>query len=414
MVDTLVNELEMTTNTAGGPDGIVNFDDSSQSITMAGTVEVGSTVSVNLHGVDMQATVSSATCAWTVTYPGGTLPGGEYPTSVTATDAACNTSSVSEAVQVDTVAGDLALATQPIELDYVVNFDEASNGVVINGTATAGLIVTVGFGSSSMDVLAQSDGTWSANFPASMVPADTDSAQITASITDAAGSYKEVSDSVKIDTVVDPFNFSAGPIEGNDIINTTEAANGVVFSGQEMTVNAGANGQWSAIFNASSIRHDEYTTSDTATATDRHGNVSAPITRSFEVDTLVNELATTDPVEGDNVVNRTEAADGVTLTGTVEAGSVVVITYDYSGGQIVREADVDAAGNWSSTISRPKCQWASMTSTSSLMRQISMAIPTASLTVRAMQTRHTLYLKKQAPTQSTWAVWIFLTSARLI
>lgn len=363
VVDTFVNELEMTTNTAGGPDGIVNFDESGQSITMAGTVEVGSTVSINLHGVVMPATVNGSTGAWTVTYPGGTLPGGEYSTSVTvtATDAAGNTSSLSETVQVDTVAGDLALSTQPIELDDVVNFDEASNGVVINGTATAGLIVTVGFGSSSMDVLAQSDGTWSANFPASMVPADTDSAQITASITDAAGNYKEVSDSVKIDTVVDPFNFSAGPIEGNDIINAAEAENGVAFSGQvepfssvlvefggqEMMVNAGANGQWSANFNASSIRHDEYTTSVMATATDQHGNVSAPITRSFEVDTLINELTTTDPVEGDNVVNRTEAADGVTLTGTVEAGSVVVITYDYFGGQIVREADVDATGNWS-------------------------------------------------------------------
>lgn len=198
VIDTFVNELEMTTNTAGGSDGIVNFDESSQSITMAGTVEVGSTVSVNLHGVVMQAAVDSSTGAWTVTYPGGTLLGGEYPATVTvtATDAAGNTSSLSEAVQVDTVAGDLALSTQPIELDDVVSFDEASDGVVINGTATPGLIVTVGLGASSMEVLAQPDGTWSANFSVSMLPADTDSAQIMASITDALGNYKEVRDSV--------------------------------------------------------------------------------------------------------------------------------------------------------------------------------------------------------------------------
>ena len=56
-----------------------------------------------------------------------------------------------------------------------------------------------------------------------------------------------------------------------------------------------------------------------------------------------------DPVEGDNVVNFAEASDGVTLTGTVEAGSTVMITYDYSGGQIVREASVDSSGNWSIT-----------------------------------------------------------------
>jgi hypothetical protein len=76
VIDTFVNEFEKTTNTAGGSDGIVNFDESSQPITMAGTVEAGSSVSVNLHGVVMQATVDSSTGAWTVTYTGGTLPYG--------------------------------------------------------------------------------------------------------------------------------------------------------------------------------------------------------------------------------------------------------------------------------------------------------------------------------------------------
>ena len=234
-IDTFVNELEMTTNTSGGDDDVVNFNESSQAITMAGTVEVGSTVSVNLHGVIMEASVNAQTGAWTVTYPGGTLPGGEYATTVvvTATDAAGNSSSLTEAVNVDTVVGDLALSTQPIEFDDVVNYDEASDGVIINGTATPGLVVTVGFGDATMDVLAQPNGTWSANFPASQVPADTASAQITASITDAAGNYKEVSDTVEVDTVVNPFNFSAGQVEGNDVINHAEAENGgVTFDGQ--------------------------------------------------------------------------------------------------------------------------------------------------------------------------------------
>jgi len=170
-VDTFVNNLELTSNSAGGADGIVNFNESGQAITMTGTVEPGSSVNVNLHGVVMAATVD-ANGNWSVTYPGGTLPGSEnspggvYEASVTveATDAAGNTSSLTDSVTVDTVAGDLALSTQPIEFDDVVNFDEAKDGVIINGTATPGLIVTVGFGSSTMNVLAQPDGTWSANF----------------------------------------------------------------------------------------------------------------------------------------------------------------------------------------------------------------------------------------------------------
>ncbi|MEN8839673.1 MAG: Ig-like domain-containing protein, partial [Octadecabacter sp.] len=366
VIDTFVNELEMTTNTSGGDDGVVNFNESSQSITMAGTVEVGSTVSVNLHGVIMDATVDAATGDWTVTYPGGSLPGGEYSTTVvvTATDAAGNSSSLTEAVQVDTVVGDLALSTQPIEFDDVVNYDEASNGVVINGTATPGLVVTVGFGDATMDVLAQPNGTWSANFPANQVPADTRSAQITASITDAAGNFKEVSDTVEIDTVVSPFNFSAGQIEGNDIINFNEAKDGgvtfdgqveafssvlVEFNGHSQTVNANGAGQWTANFTQAQIGSDEYTAVVKATATDPHDNISQPITRTVEVDTLVTHLTTADPVEGDNVVNFAEAVDGVTLTGTVEAGSTVLITYDHNGGQIVREATVDSSGNWSIT-----------------------------------------------------------------
>ena len=363
-VDTFVNELEMTTNTAGGSDGVVNLTENGQSITMAGTVEAGSSVSVNLHGVVMAATVD-ASGNWTVTYPGGSLPGGEYDTTVTvtATDAAGNTSSLSEPVTVDTVAGDLALSTQPIEIDDVVNMVEASDGVVINGTATAGLIVTVGFGASSMQVLAQPNGTWSANFPASMVPADTASAQITASITDAAGNYKEVSDTVAIDTVVQPHEWSAAPIEGDNVINAAEAANGVVlsgtteagstvvveFGGQSVSVVSGSNGQWSANFAASSVQSNaEYTANMTATATDPAGNVSV-ITNAVQVDTWVNNLTTTDPVEGDNIVNGAEASDGVTLGGTVEAGSTVVVTFAHPGGVLTQNATVDANGNWSVT-----------------------------------------------------------------
>lgn len=363
-IDTFVNELEMTSNSAGGADGVVNFDESGQSITMAGTVEAGSTVSVNLHGVVKAATVD-ANGNWTVTYPGGTLPGGEYETSVTvtATDAAGNTSSLSEEVTVDTVAGDVALSTQPIEIDDVVNMVEAQDGVIINGTATAGLTVTVGLGASSMQVVASPDGTWSVNFPASQVPADTDAAQITASITDAAGNLKEVSDTVAIDTVVQPHEWSATPVESDNVINAAEAANGVIlsgttepgssivveFGGQTVSVMSGTNGQWSANFPASSVQSNaEYMANMKATATDPAGNVSV-ITNTVEVDTWVNELTTTDPVEGDNVVNGSEAADGVTLGGTVEAGSSVLVTFAHPGGSISQQATVDANGNWSVT-----------------------------------------------------------------
>ena len=47
-------------------------------------------------------------------------------------------------------------------------------------------------------------------------------------------------------------------------------------------------------------------------------------------------------IEGDNVVNAIERSDGVSLTGTVEPGSSVVVQM----GSVSRTAVVDALGNW--------------------------------------------------------------------
>lgn len=364
-VDTFVNELTMTTNTAGGDDGVVNFDESGQSITMSGMVEVGSTVSVNLHGVVLPADVDPVTGAWTVTYPAGSLPGGEYSTTVvvTATDAAGNQSSLTEAVVVDTVVGEVALSDAAIEGDDVINANEASDGVVISGTATPGLVVTVTFGEFSQDVLA-ADGTFSVTFLPGMIPADAASAPITASISDAAGNYMQDSDSVMIDTVVNPFNFSDTAIAGDDIVNRAEADNGVTFTGQvepfssvlvefggqAQTVTVGSSGQWSATFGASAFLADEYSATVTATATDQHGNVSAPITKTIQVDTVVDPLTTAATVAGDDVVNRSEMTDGVTLSGTVEAGAKsVIITFSHPGGPDIVQAATIVGNTWSLT-----------------------------------------------------------------
>jgi len=69
------------------------------------------------------------------------------------------------------------------------------------------------------------------------------------------------------------------------------------------------------------------------------------INDTVRVDTIVNRLTMTTPVEGDNIVNRAEASDGITLTGTVEAGSTVSVTFE----GVTRTATVTSSGNWSVT-----------------------------------------------------------------
>jgi len=353
-IDTFVNMLTITSGAVAGDD-IINAAEQGQPITLTGMVEVGSTVSVTLASVTLSATVA-ANGAWTVTYPAGSLPTGEFATQVVvnATDAAGNTASVSENVTIDTVAGDVTLSPLPIEIDDVVNFVERSDGVLIHGTATPGLTVTVTLGTAVHQVLAADDGTWSSLFLSSEIPAGTYMAPITASITDAAGNFKEVTDQVQIDTEVVPFTLTT-PVEGDNIVSAAEEADGVIlsgtveagstvsvtFAGTTQTVVAGADGAWNAHFAASAIANGQYDTTISATATDLAGNTRS-LTHGVRIDTIVDPL-TMAAVETDDLVNRAEALDGITLTGTVEIGSSVLVTFE----GVTRAATVATNGNWS-------------------------------------------------------------------
>ncbi len=352
-IDTFVNRLDITSGEVGG-DGVINKAEAAAPVTINGVVEQGSSVVVTLAGVSYNATVA-ADGNWTVTFPAGSLPPGEYATEITvaATDRAGNTAAISQDVLIDTVVGEVALSPDPIEIDDVINATERSDGVLIEGTATPGLTVTVTLGGASHQVVAGPDGTWSSLFAAGEIPPGTYTAPITASITDSAGNSKTVSDSVAVDTEI---NFALNkPVEGDNIVNHAEASNGVqlsgtveagsrvtvVYGGSTQTVTANANGTWSLTVPASAVAAGEYNQSFTATATDKAGNTSI-ITHTVRIDTLVNELSMDRPVEGDDVVNRVEAQDGITITGEVEAGSTVFVTFEGT----TRQATVAANGSW--------------------------------------------------------------------
>lgn len=352
-IDTFVNKLEITSG-PGGADGIINQAESQQPIVISGMVEKGSTVTVTIEGVTRTATVA-ADGSWTVSFPPGTVPPGEYDSTITvnATDKAGNTASVSQKVRVDTVAGDVTLSPDPIEIDDTVNFVERSDGVLIHGTATPGMTVTVTLGGVAHKVVAGPDGYWESLYLPSEIPPGTYTSTITASITDTAGNTKTVSDTVQIDTEI--FLTLAKPIEGDNVVNAAEAADGmqlsgtvepgstvtVSYNGQSYNATVAANGNWTLTIPASAIASGEYDATFTATARDAAGNTTS-ITDTVQIDTIVNRLDMTKPVEGDNIINRVEAQDGVTLTGRVELGSTVYVTFAGT----TREATVDDNGCW--------------------------------------------------------------------
>ncbi|MEX0364607.1 MAG: Ig-like domain-containing protein, partial [Ruegeria sp.] len=183
-VDTIVDPLGFT-STAGGADGVVNAAEATAGLVVTGVAEPGSSVSVQL-GTATTAAVVAADGTWTATFSSGDITPGTYTTNMvaTATDAAGNTRSVTQSVDVDTDASVLTIHG-PIEGDDIINGVEASDGVVLSGNADPGAIVNVTMQGVTHQTVTGSNGVWQAYFTSSEITPGTYDAQITATTTDA-------------------------------------------------------------------------------------------------------------------------------------------------------------------------------------------------------------------------------------
>lgn len=359
-IDTFVRDFALT-GMPGGSDGIVNAEEASHGMVITGQTEPGSSVVVQLGAVSHMATVA-ADGSWTVNFAASEIAQGEYTATVTATatDRAGNVETLTDTVEIDTVAGSLTLSRDPIEGDNIINLVEASDGVAVNGTSDPGNVVQVTLGGVTHSVVTDAAGNWTANFAAHEIAPGTYTADITATTVDRAGNSRTVTGSVDVDTEVTNLGFSPTPIEGDGVINHAERADGVsitgtVEPGSTVQVTMGgvtraatvdASGNWQADFTAGEIPLGEYNAKITVDVVDRAGNTDS-ISQTVRVDTLVNALANgTAPVEGDGIVNAAEAADGVTLTGVVEAGSSIEVEF----GGTRYAASVDGSGNWSAEL----------------------------------------------------------------
>jgi hypothetical protein len=343
-----------------GGDEIINLSESGAPMTFTGSADAGSVVVVTLGSFSL-TTTAGADGAWSVTYPAGTLAAGEYDTTLTAvaTDEYGNTATSMTSVAVDTVAGTVALSSNPIEGDNVINAVEASDGVWVTGTATPGLDVDVTLGGVSHTVQASSAGTFSVLFAASEVTPGEYDTVATATISDAAGNTMSVSAGVQVDTFVDNFAVTSTTGGTDMVMNAVETAEGLTVSGSvepyssvrvtiggaSYTSSAGSDGAWSIDVPSGALPRGEGSVNATVAATDLAGNV-ATLTETVTYDTLVNELSMDNSVGGDGVFNAQEmSTSGVVLTGNVEAGSTVFVTVE----GVTHEASVDVHGNWSAT-----------------------------------------------------------------
>ncbi|MEX0305508.1 MAG: Ig-like domain-containing protein [Leisingera sp.] len=351
----------------GGTNGIVpTVDDPDATYPVSGsTTEPVEITGTGAPGSEVTVTVGTSTATttvdddgiWGVTFPVDELPAdGDYSSTVHVADPNGTEFDLDgPSVVIDTVV-DVAIDDGQAGGDDMINAEEAASGVTLTGTAEAGATVEVTFQGVTRTVTATDSGTWSADFASSEIAAGEYDSEVTVTATDSFGNTDTVTGTVRVDTVT-TVGIDAGQAGGDDLVNNAEASAGLTLTG---TGEAGAtvsvtvegvtrtavvdsSGNWAAEFEAGSLPAGEYSTTVTVTSTDEAGN-TATATADLQVDTLVDPLTLdSGSIEGDNVVNKSERSDGVTLTGTVEPGSTVVVQL----GDATETATVDADGNWS-------------------------------------------------------------------
>lgn len=360
-VDTIVRDFAVT-STTGGADGVISAQEATSGLSVSGTVEPGSTVTVALGGTVVDAVVADDG-TWTATFAPGDIPAGTSVEDMvtTATDDAGNVQTITSAVNIDTDPNDVTISTATIEGDGVANAAEAADGVQIAGTATPNATVDVTFQGVTQQVTADDAGNWGATFDgANLTPGQYD-ADVTATSTDAAGNTNTTSGTIRIDTQVEDFAITSSAGGADGVISEAEAGAGLAVSGTvepgstvtltlgAATVNAvvAADGSWSATFAPDQIPTGTQVSDMVATAIDAAGNMR-DLTQSISVDRDANDVTiTTGAIEGaDGIVNAAEAADGVQIVGTATAGAQVAVTFQ----GVTQTVTADAiTGAWTST-----------------------------------------------------------------
>ncbi|AMS13797.1 hypothetical protein A3218_05610 [Pseudomonas chlororaphis] len=346
-------------------DDIVSATEKTAGVNVSGTAEDGSSVAVTWGGA-VHTVTADADGKWSSNFTATEIPAdGSTSISAVATDGAGNVSTAgTHAVKVDTISS--APVIDAVTANNIVNAAEKAAGVSVTGTAETGSSVKVTWGSAVHTVTAAADGKWSSNFTATEIPAD-GSTPIKAIATDVVGNIStQASRAVLVDTVVAPPIFTDLALYNDKYINAFNKRRdltvfkGTAEVGTSLDVTLGntvhhvevmGDGSWTTTFTAAEIPADGATVLS-AVVTDNAGN-SATAQRNLIVDTTAPANATVDPITSDNVVNATEKAAGLTVTGTAEANCRVRVGL-FSGidtgtggdATVSQEVYADSTGHW--------------------------------------------------------------------
>ena len=338
---------------------VENLQEYQNGVSIDGKGEAGASIVVQV-GTHTQSTTVAANGTWSVTFTKTQVAGGEYeiPVKITSRDTLGNTTVVNETLVIDTVPHPITF--DAVTADNKVNFTESQSGLIVTGTSTVGASMEITLQGVKQTATVGADGKWSVTYATGTLPTGEYTATLTAKTTDAAGNASTATHSFQVDTTTG-VGFT-GAVATDGTVNATEAAGGVVLTGTAQagsTVNVawngttvaavvGSTGTWSATFGATTIPAGTYASTATATATDSFGN-SASATRSIKVDTEMNVAVNAGQVGGDNIVSGAEAARGIALTGTSEAGASVAVTFEGVTRTVIAGANGAWTANFAST-----------------------------------------------------------------
>ena len=357
VVDTVAPTATITSGSQSAGDSF-NAESFANGVTLAGTGEPGAKIALTIGGITRTSTVGE-NGNWSATWQAGVLPAGEYVNDITivTTDKYGNATTSTDKLIVDTVS-DVSIATENVATDGIINAAERADGVTLTGTTQPGSTVDVTFGTATRAATVDANGNWTASFAAGEIPTGETAVTATAVATDSFGNTSTATGEVDVDTLVNNLAFTDQTGGSDGIVNATEAGQGIVMTGtvergSSVSVKLGTvsrpatvddNGNWSVTFAPSDIPAGTYETSMVATATDKAGN-TASVSQPVSVDTEAGLLTISPaPVEGDDIVNKLEASDGVSITGTADAGALVQVTL----AGVTHAVRADANGNWTS------------------------------------------------------------------
>ncbi|MEE2730745.1 MAG: Ig-like domain-containing protein [Pseudomonadota bacterium] len=378
-IDTTAPGTPSTPDLAAGSDtGTANNDNitSDTTPTFTGTAEANSTVTLisSVDGAVGSATVDGSG-NWSVT--SSLLTAGSHNITVTAADAASNTSAASVAL---TISIDAAAPSAPSTPDLTAGSDTGSSNSdnitddttpTVTGTAEANatVVLTSSIGGTVGSATADGSGNWS--ITASALANGTHSLSVTA--TDAAGNTSSASSAlaVTVDTTA-PVAPSApdlsassdtGSSNTDNITNdTTPTFSGTAEANSSVTLsssldgvvgNATADGSGAWTITTSALSAGSHNISVVATDVVNNISPTSPVL-SISIDTTAPSTPSAADLDAGSDSGNSNSDNATndntpTLTGTAEAGSQVQLSSSVAGN--VGSTTADGSGNWSITSS---------------------------------------------------------------